>query len=84
MTFQDAEVMQDRVGVLETAIDGAVNHGLPPKRAKMLRDIVFRIHLDEFRRALWGDSPTRVEPMTVRLQPGARAVRAKPRASPQP
>ena len=51
----------------------------------MLRDIVFRFfrtHLDVFRRALLSDPPARVEPMTVRLQPGARAVRAKPRASP--
>ena len=62
--------------------DDAVDHGLPPECAKMLRDIVFRTHLDVFRRALLGDPPARVEPMTVRLQPGARAVRAKPRASP--
>ena len=31
----------------------------------MLRDIVFRTHLDVFRRALLGDPPARVEPMTV-------------------
>ena len=48
----------------------------------MLRDIVFRTHLNVFRRALLGDPPSRVEAMTVRLQPGARAVRATPRASP--
>ena len=48
----------------------------------MLRDIVFRAHLDVFRRALLGDPPARVEPMTVRLQPGTRAVRTKLRASP--
>ena len=48
----------------------------------MLRDIVFRTHLDAFRRALLGDPPPRVEPMIVRLQPGARAVRVTPRASP--
>ena len=82
MMFQDSEVgMQDRVGVLETSIDDAVDHGLP-ECAKMLRDIVFRTHLDAFRRALLGDPPARVEPMTMRLQPGARAVRAKPLASP--
>ena len=51
-------------------------------RRKMLSDIVFRTHLDVFRRALLGDPPPRVEPMTVRLQPGARAVRAKLGASP--
>ena len=83
--------MEDRVGGLETAVDNAVDHGLPPECAKMLRDIVFRTHLDVFCRALLDDPPVRVEPMTLRLQPGtravpakphARAVRAKPRASP--
>ena len=80
MMLQDSEVeMQDRMGALETAVD---DHGLPPECAKVLRDIVFRTHLDVFRRALLGDPPARVEPMTVRLQPGARVVRPKPRASP--
>ena len=83
MTFQDSEVeMQDRVGALGTAVDDAVDHGLPPKCAKMLRDIVFRMHLDAFRRALLADPPARVERMTVPLQPGTRAVRATRRASP--
>ena len=48
----------------------------------MLRYIGFRTYLNVFRRALLGDPPPRVEPMTVRLQPGARAVRAKLGASP--
>ena len=54
MIFQDSEVeMKDRVGALEsTAVDDAVDYGLPPECAKMLRDIVFRTHLDAFRRAL--------------------------------
>ena len=44
--FQDSEVeMQDRVGSLETAVDDAVDHSLPPECAKMLRHIVFRTHL---------------------------------------
>ena len=65
--FQDSEVeMQDRVGTLETAINDAVDHGLPPECAKMLRDIAFRTHLGVFRRVLLGDPPARVEP-TVRL-----------------
>ena len=82
MVFQDSEVeMQDRVGALETAVDDAVDHGLPPECAKMLRDTVFRTHLDVFRRALLSDPHARVESMTVRLQPGTRAVRAKLRAS---
>ena len=70
--------MEDRVGALETAVDDAVDHGLPPECAKMLRDIVFRAHLDVGRRALLGDLPARVEPMTMRLPPGARAVRKQP------
>ena len=42
MMFQDSEVeMQNRVDSLETAVDDAVDHSLPPKCAKMLRDIVF-------------------------------------------
>ena len=83
MMFQDSEVeMQVRVGALGTAVDDDVDHDLPPECAKMLPDIVFRTHLDVFCRALLGYPPARMEPMTVRLQPGARAVRAKPRASP--
>ena len=58
-----------------------LTHELPPECAKMMRDIVFRTHLDVFRRALLGDPPPRVEPMIVRLQPGARAVRVAPHAS---
>ena len=83
MMFQDSEVeMQDRVGALETTVDDAVDHGLPGECAKMLRDIIFRTYLDVFRRALLGDPPARVDPMTMRLQPGARAVQANQRASP--
>ena len=53
MVFQDSEVeMNDRVSEMETAVDDAVDHGLPPKSAKMLRDIVFRTHRDVFPRAL--------------------------------
>ena len=72
--FQDSEVeMQDRMGAFGTAVNDADDHDLPPECAKILHDIVFRAHLDVFRRALLGDPPARVEPMTVRLQPGARA-----------
>ena len=46
MIFQDPEVeMRGRVGVLETDVDNAVDHGSPPECAKMLDDIVFRTHL---------------------------------------
>ena len=68
MIFQDSEVeMPDRVDALETAVDDAVDHGLPPEGAKMLHDIVFCTHLDIFRWTLLGDSRAPVEPMTVRL-----------------
>ena len=64
MMFQDSEVeMKGRVGALETAVDDAVDHGLMPECAKMLRDIVCRTHLDVFCRALLGDPPARVESM---------------------
>ena len=82
MMLQASEVeMQNRVGALGTAVDEAGDHDLAPECAKMLRDIVFGTHLDVFRRALMGNPPSRVERMTVRLQPGARAVRVTPRAS---
>ena len=81
--FQDSDVeMHDRVGGPTTAMDDAVDHGLSPECATMLLAIVFRADRDVFRRALFGDPPLRVESMTVRIQPGARAVRVKPRVSP--
>ena len=65
MMLTDSEVeMQDRVTALETAVDDAVHHGLPPKCAKMLHEIVFLKQLDVFCRASWDDPPPRVEPMT--------------------
>ena len=76
MIFQDFEVeMRDRVGVLETAVDNAVDHSFP---RNVMRDIVIFTHVEVFRPAFLGDPPARVESMMVRLQPGARAVRAKP------
>ena len=40
--FQDPEVgMKDRVGALETTVDDALGHELPPECATMPRDIVF-------------------------------------------
>ena len=50
-----------------TAVDDDHDHDLPPECAKMLRDIVFCMHLDIFRRALLGDPPACVESMTVGL-----------------
>ena len=77
--FLDSEVeMRDRAGVLETAVDNTVDHGSPPDCAKMLRDIVFRTHLDVLCRALPGDPPARKKPGVVRFHSGARVVRAKP------
>ena len=83
MMFQDTKVeIQDRVDALETSVDDAVEHGLPQECAKVLRDIVFRTHLDVFRRAFLGDPPARVQPRTVRLRSDARTVWAKPRVCP--
>ena len=79
MILQDSELeMRDRVGVLETAVDNAVDHSSPPECAKMLRYIVFRTHLDVLCRALPGDPHAREKPGAVRLHAGARVVRAKP------
>ena len=79
MIFQDSGVeMRDRVGVLETAVDNAVDHGSSPECAKMLRDIVFRTHLDVLCRAVSGDPPARKKPGAVRFHSGARVVRATP------
>ena len=70
--------MQDCVGVLETAVNDAVDHGSPPEGAEMLRDIVFRTHLYVLCRALPGDPPARKKSGTVRFHSGAGVVRAKP------
>ena len=79
MIFQDSEVeMQDCVGVSETEVDDAVDHGFPPECAKTLHDVVFRTHLDVFRRAFSGDPPARVEPMAMRLQQNAGMAPAIP------
>ena len=79
MIFQDSEVeMRDRVRVLETAVDNAVDHSSPPQCAKMLRYIVSRTLLDVLCRALSGDPHARKKPGAVRFHSGARVVRAKP------
>ena len=70
--------MRDRAGVLETAVDSAVDHDSSPECAKVLRDIVLRTHLDVLRRALSGDSRTRKRPGAVRFHSGARLVRVRP------
>ena len=78
MIFQDSEVeMRDGMGVLETVMDNAVDHGFPPECAKMLCDIVFRTHLGVFRWACLIDPPASVEPSAVRIQLDSRLVLAK-------
>ena len=53
MVFQDSEVeVREPVGVLETAVDNAVDNGPPPECGNMLHDIVFCTHLDALCRAL--------------------------------
>ena len=79
MMLQHSEAeMHGRVGELATAVDDAVDLGLPPECAKMLRDTGICAHVDVFRRALLDDPPARVEIMAVRIRPGARVVWAKP------
>ena len=79
MIFQDSGMeKRDRVGVLEKAVDNSVDHDSPPGCAKMLRDIVFRTHLDVLCRALLGDPPARKKPVAVRLDLGATVERAQP------
>ena len=79
MIIQDSEVeMRNRVGVLETAVDNAVDHSSPTECAKVLQYIVFRTHLDVLCRALSDDPRARKTPGAVRLLLGARVVRAKP------
>ena len=85
MMFQDFEVeMQDRAGALGTVVDHADGHALPPECAKMLRDIVFRTHLDVFRRALLGNPPARVEPMTGSTRAGGLPSNCLLYTSPSP
>ena len=79
--FQHLEVeMRDRSGVLETAADNAVDHGSPPECPKILRDIVFRTHLDVLCRALSGGPPACKKPLAVRFHSGANVVQTKPLA----
>lgn len=75
--FQDSAVeMQDHVSRLETAFESSVDCNTPRGCAKVLRDIVFRVHFNMFRRAFLGNPSARNKPVTVRLHPGVRVVRA--------
>ena len=77
--FQDSEVeMRNHGGVLEPAVDNAVDHRFPPECAKMLRYIVFCTHLDVLCLALSGDPHARKKPGAFRFYSGAKVVRAKP------
>ena len=61
MLFQESEVeIRDLMGVLEMAAYNSVDHDSPPECAKMLRDIVFRKHLDGVGQACLGDPPASV------------------------
>ena len=63
---------------LEESVTDAVAQGLSVSKAERLRDVLHR-HFNAFRRALREDPPARVEPMRVKLKPGATAVKIKPR-----
>ena len=78
MIFHDSKMeMRDRAGALETDVNNAVDHDAPPECAKVLRNIVFRTHLDVLCRALSADTPAHKKPGAVRYHSGARVVRAK-------
>ena len=62
---------------LETEVDNAVKDGLHPDRAKILRDIIINTHRNVFRWSLLNDPPAYMEPISVRLQQGARLGPAK-------
>ena len=52
--------------MLEAAVDKSVDHDSPSEYAKLLRDIVFRTHLDVLHRGVVCDPSERVGPMAVR------------------
>ena len=63
---------------LEDNVQQTAQSGLSADGACRLRDIMSR-RVDDFRRALRGDPPARVEPMRVHLKPQAQAVKTRPR-----
>ena len=82
MFMEPAEEMQERGKALAQAVEDAARNGLPPECVEKLRELVMRTYDRAFRRALVGEPPANVEPMQVKLKPGAQAVRAKPRVYP--
>ena len=78
MFMVPAEEESARKVALEESVTDAVAQGLSVSKAERLRGILSR-RFNAIRRALRGDSPARVEPMRVQLNPGASAVKAKPR-----
>ena len=77
MFMDPVEEESARKVALEESVTDAVAQGLSVSSAERLRGILSR-RFNAFRRALRGDPPARVEPMRV-LEPGASAVKAKPR-----
>ncbi|CAM9931443.1 unnamed protein product, partial [Sphacelaria rigidula] len=66
MIMEPEEEEAARKAALEESVTDAVENGLGVSKAERLRGILYR-HVDAFRRALRGDPPARVEPMTVKL-----------------
>ena len=78
MFMDPADEESARKVALEESVTDAVAHGLSVSKAERLRGVLHR-HFNVFRRALRDDPPARVEPMRVKLKPGATAVKMKPR-----
>ena len=78
MFMDPADEVSARRVALEESVTDAVEQGLSVSKAERLRGVLHR-HFNAFRRALRDDPPARVEPMRVKLKPGATAVKMKPR-----
>ena len=66
---------------LEEAVSEAARRGMPLGAVERLRRVILRARFEGFRRALTGEPPADVEPLRVKLRPGAdlQRVKAKPR-----
>ncbi|CAN0055365.1 unnamed protein product, partial [Sphacelaria rigidula] len=71
--------LAERKVALEEAVLAAAKNGMSESGVGKLRELVNR-RANAFRRALRGNPPARVEPLTVTFKPGAAVVKARPRA----
>eukprot|EP00903_Cladosiphon_okamuranus_P011351 g10699.t1 len=78
MVISPSEEETGREAALTAAVELASTAGLSGSGVGKLRAILDRRY-NAFRRALRGDPPANVEPMVVKLKPGAASVKARPR-----